>query len=91
MWHNLTVPQHTASRGPGRPPAAKAAETRERIVQAAREVFSELGYDAAKVRKWVNQKYEVTGGLGSLTPHDKREVLKLFTEQARPTQPRAGR
>jgi AcrR family transcriptional regulator len=46
VWHNLTVP-HTASRGPGRPPAAKAAETRERIVQAAREVFSELGYDAA--------------------------------------------
>jgi AcrR family transcriptional regulator len=43
----LTVPQHTASRGPGRPPAAKAAETRERIVGAAREVFSELGYDAA--------------------------------------------
>jgi AcrR family transcriptional regulator len=47
LWHNLTVPQHTASRGPGRPPAAKAAETRERIVAAAREVFSELGYDAA--------------------------------------------
>lgn len=43
----MTVPQHTASRGPGRPPAAKAAETRERIIQAAREVFSELGYDAA--------------------------------------------
>jgi AcrR family transcriptional regulator len=36
-----------ASRGPGRPPAAKAAETRERIVRAARQVFSELGYDAA--------------------------------------------
>jgi AcrR family transcriptional regulator len=47
LWHNLTVPQHTASRGPGRPPAAKAAETRERILHAAREVFSELGYDAA--------------------------------------------
>lgn len=46
LWHNLTVP-HTASRGPGRPPAAKAAETRERILQAAREVFSELGYNAA--------------------------------------------
>lgn len=46
VWHNLTVP-HTASRGPGRPPAAKAAETRERIIGAAREVFSELGYDAA--------------------------------------------
>ncbi|AFM14919.1 transcriptional regulator [Mycolicibacterium chubuense NBB4] len=38
---------YTASRGPGRPPAAKAAETRERILHAAREVFSELGYDAA--------------------------------------------
>lgn len=38
---------HIASRGPGRPPAAKAAETRERILGAAREVFSELGYDAA--------------------------------------------
>ena len=46
MWHNLTVP-YIATRGPGRPPAAKAAETRERIVRAAREVFSELGYDAA--------------------------------------------
>jgi AcrR family transcriptional regulator len=46
LWHNSTVP-HTASRGPGRPPAAKAAETRERIIGAAREVFSELGYDAA--------------------------------------------
>ena len=37
----------TVTRGPGRPPAAKAAETRERIVLAAREVFSEVGYDAA--------------------------------------------
>jgi len=46
VWHNSTVP-YTATRGPGRPPAAKAAETRERIVRAAREVFSELGYDAA--------------------------------------------
>jgi AcrR family transcriptional regulator len=46
VWHNLTVP-YTASRGPGRPPAAKAAETRERIARAAREVFSEVGYDAA--------------------------------------------
>jgi pyruvate/2-oxoglutarate dehydrogenase complex dihydrolipoamide acyltransferase (E2) component len=72
------------------PPAATAdagADLDSLILQAAEE----LGYDAAKVRKWVNQKYEVTGGLGSLTPHDKREVLKIFTEQARPPQPRAGR
>jgi pyruvate/2-oxoglutarate dehydrogenase complex dihydrolipoamide acyltransferase (E2) component len=72
------------------PPAAPAdagSDLDSLILQAAEE----LGYDAAKVRKWVNQKYEVTGGLGSLTPHDKREVLKIFTEQARPPQPRAGR
>jgi pyruvate/2-oxoglutarate dehydrogenase complex dihydrolipoamide acyltransferase (E2) component len=72
------------------PPAAPAdagADLDSLILQAAEE----LGYDAAKVRKWVNQKYEVTGGLGSLTPHDKREVLKIFTEQARTPPPRAGR
>jgi TetR/AcrR family transcriptional regulator, repressor for uid operon len=37
----------TAKRKPGRPPAAKADETRKRIVRAAREVFSERGYDGA--------------------------------------------
>lgn len=39
--------RYTPSRGPGRPPAAKAAETRKRIIHVAREVFSELGYEAA--------------------------------------------
>jgi AcrR family transcriptional regulator len=38
---------HDARRGPGRPPGAKSAYTRERIIRVAREVFSELGYDAA--------------------------------------------
>jgi pyruvate/2-oxoglutarate dehydrogenase complex dihydrolipoamide acyltransferase (E2) component len=66
---------------------AAAPELDSQILQAAEE----LGYDAAKVRKWVNQKFEVTGGLASLTPHDKREVLKIFTEQARSPQPRSGR
>jgi TetR/AcrR family transcriptional regulator, repressor for uid operon len=37
----------TASRRPGRPPAAKADDTRKRILQAARQVFSEHGYDGA--------------------------------------------
>ena len=46
LWHNFIVP-HTASRGPGRPPAATAAGTRKRIVRAARAVFSEGGYEAA--------------------------------------------
>lgn len=36
---------HPVSRGPGRPPAAKADETRKRIVRAARKVFSQHGYD----------------------------------------------
>jgi hypothetical protein len=45
------------------------------------QVAGELGYDSAKVRKWVNNKFEVTGGLGSLTDPDKQEVLKLFREQ----------
>ncbi len=40
------MPQ-TGKRGPGRPPAAQAADTRERILRAACEVFTELGYDAA--------------------------------------------
>lgn len=85
------APERTAAdpeRAPAAPaaPADSGADLDSLILQAAEE----LGYDAAKVRKWVNQKYEVTGGLGSLTPHDKREVLKIFTEQARP-QSRAGR
>lgn len=40
------MPQR-GSRRPGRPPAAKADETRQRIIQAARLVFSERGYDGA--------------------------------------------
>jgi pyruvate/2-oxoglutarate dehydrogenase complex dihydrolipoamide acyltransferase (E2) component len=73
---------------PTPPTAAEASPDLDAQILRAAE---ELGYDAAKVRKWVNQKYEVTGGLGSLTPHDKREVLKIFTEQARSPQPRAAR
>jgi hypothetical protein len=83
-------PAQAPEQAPPAPPAAPAeagADLDSLILQAAEE----LGYDAAKVRKWVNQKYEVTGGLGSLTPHDKREVLKIFTEQARPAQPPARR
>ncbi len=46
------------------------------------ETADALGYDAAKVRKWINQKYVVTGGLESLTEQDKYEVLKIFREKA---------
>ena len=82
---------------PEKTPAAAAAAVEtdteaapgldEQILQAA----GELGYDAAKVRKWVNQKYEVTGGLDSLTPHDKREVLKIFQEQSGRAQQKSAR
>ena len=51
----------------------------------------QLGYDAAKVRRWVNQKFGVTGGLESLTEHDNREVLKLFREQAQTAQAKSAR
>jgi hypothetical protein len=80
-----TPPQREAA--PPSPAAEEPPDLDMQILQAAEE----LGYDASKVRKWVNQKYEVTGGLASLTPHDKREVLKIFREQARAPQPRAAR
>ncbi|WP_368834523.1 TetR/AcrR family transcriptional regulator [Mycobacterium intracellulare] len=35
------------SRRPGRPPAGKPDETRKRLIQAARELFSERGYGGA--------------------------------------------
>jgi hypothetical protein len=77
------APAQAAPRQPAAPPPDLDAQ----ILQAA----GELGYDAAKVRKWVNQKFEVTGGLGSLTDHDKREVLKIFREQVRPEQAKSKR
>jgi pyruvate/2-oxoglutarate dehydrogenase complex dihydrolipoamide acyltransferase (E2) component len=78
------IPAETRAAAPA---AGAPADLDGQILQAAEE----LGYDAAKVRKWINQKFEVTGGLASLTPHDKREVLKIFTEQARSPQPRSTR
>src|SRR5437764_14768891 len=80
-----TPPAHAAE------PSARAAEAAADLDAQILRAAEELGYDAAKVRKWVNQKYEVTGGLGSLTPHDKREVLKIFQEQSARPQPKAAR
>jgi hypothetical protein len=84
----------TQSPAPPTPPESTAAHADVAASDLDSQILSaaeELGYDAAKVRKWVNQKFEVTGGLESLTPHDKREVLKIFTEQARSPRPRAAR
>ena len=62
------------------------ADINAEILQAA----AALGYDAAKVRKWVNQRFEVTGGLNSLTDHDKGEILKIFREKAQASQSKAA-
>lgn len=41
----------TEHRGPGRPSGMTAGETRKRIVDAAREAFAEIGYDAATLQE----------------------------------------
>lgn len=68
------------------PPEEEPADINAEILQAA----ALLGYDAAKVRKWVNQRFEVTGGLDSLTSHDKREILQVFRERAQETGTKAA-
>jgi len=68
-------------------PAATAVVPSEPAVNLDAEILQSagaLGYDAAKVRKWVDQKYKVTGGLDALGADDKREVLRVFREKASP-------
>jgi hypothetical protein len=73
----VAPPAHAAAASA--PPAADQAGDLDRdILEAA----GSLGYDAAKVRKWVNQKFKVSDGLDTLTPDLKREVLKIFRERA---------
>lgn len=79
-----TPPPKPAPASP--PPAAREAAPEQQqppqdLNAEILRVAGQLGFDAAKVRKWVNKKYEVTGGLDSLTDQDKREVLKLFRER----------
>jgi AcrR family transcriptional regulator len=74
-----------ASREPGRPAAATAAETRKRILRAAREVFSELGYNAATfqaiavradlTRPAINHYFSEKGELYRQVVHDVNEVM----------------
>ena len=61
-------------------PAEQSANLDAEILQSA----GALGYDAAKVRKWIDQKFKVTGGLDALGADDKREVLRVFREKASP-------
>lgn len=83
----------SASRKPGRPPAVKADETRKRIVRAAREVFSERGYDGATfqaiaaradlTRPAINHYFASKRGLYQEVAEQTNElVLTLSIEQA---------
>ncbi|MDQ1592611.1 MAG: hypothetical protein QOG71_3238 [Pyrinomonadaceae bacterium] len=68
-------------------PAATANAPADMGVNLDAEILQSagaLGYDAAKVRKWIDQKFKVTGGLDALGADDKREVLRVFREKASP-------
>lgn len=69
-------------------PAARAAVAAEdegaRLDAEILQSAGALGYDATKVRKWIDQKFKVTGGLDALSAEDKREVLRVFREKATP-------
>lgn len=73
----------TATSPTATPPAAPA----ERSMSLDAEILlsaGALGYDAAKVSKWIDQKFKVTGGLEALSEEKKREVLRVFREKASP-------
>ena len=62
--------------------ATADAETDDQLDRDILQAAQTLGYDAAKVRKWVNNKFKVSDGLDTLNPDLKREVLKIFREKA---------
>jgi hypothetical protein len=73
---------NAAAKPQATPRAKDAVESPVDVDAEILQTAEALGYDATKVRKWVNQKFKVTGGLESLSPQDKREVLKIFRERA---------
>ncbi|MCX6480276.1 MAG: helix-turn-helix domain containing protein [Mycobacterium sp.] len=80
---------HTASRGPGRPPAAKSAQTRGRILRTAREVFSELGYDAATFQEIALRADLTRPAINHYFP-SKRALYRQVDEQTNATLIDAG-
>lgn len=75
---------------PARPSQKRVEEKPSDINAEILSAAETLGYDSAKVRKWVNQRFEVTGGLDSLTDHDKLEILKVFRERAQESKTKAA-
>lgn len=81
------APAATAAPAVTAAPAATAAAPAEKGANLDAEILQSagaLGYDAAKVSKWIDQKFKVTGGLDALGADDKREVLRVFREKASP-------
>jgi AcrR family transcriptional regulator len=88
----IPLPENGASgafdgRGGGGPPAGKReltkAQNRAAIVDAAREVFAELGYDAAAVRDVIRRTDLASGTFYNYFP-DKETVFRaLLDESAR--------
>jgi AcrR family transcriptional regulator len=81
LWQNCAVAT-TARRGPGRPPAAKSAETRARILRTAREVFAEQGYDAATFQE-IAQRADLTRPAINHYFPSKRSLYREVVRQTR--------
>ena len=77
--HNLGVPQ-PAHRARGRPAATKTADTRKRIIGAAREVFSERGYDAATFQE-ISTRVDLTRPAINHYFHNKRVLYREVLDQ----------
>jgi AcrR family transcriptional regulator len=69
-----------ARRGPGRPPAAQTIDTRDRIIRAARETFSELGYDGTSFED-IAPRAGVTRTAVNHYFSSKRELYHIVVEQ----------
>lgn len=79
MWHPSWV-STSAKRGRGRPPAAKSVDTRGRILRTAREVFGELGYEAATFQA-IAERANLTRPAINHYFASKRELYCLVVEQ----------
>ena len=71
---------YIARRGPGRPPAAKSGDTRGRILQTARDVFGELGYDAATFQEIAQRAGLTRPAVNHYFP-SKRALYRQVVEQ----------
>jgi AcrR family transcriptional regulator len=69
-------------RGPGRPSGSNGADTRNRILQAAREVFSEVGYESATFKD-IAARADVTRTNVNHHFHSKGELYQTLFQSTR--------